>query len=216
MKKGFTIIELLIVVIIIWLLIWALKPMFTYKNVDRLKYDTCYLHINWKLDNFFQSAILQKSVYTWDKWRKVNTYWIKFDVTNQKIDLIYSWTQIWWNIIKSIDLNWTWFDKENDCFTPSYHTKLSWENIKVIIKPWLQVDNKADWDAWIVLYTWSSFSNKANNWATWAVSFYYCEWSWTQLKCYERNKIVIDTKVNLIKKYFCKKKRENPCASWSE
>ena len=214
MKKAFTIFELLIVMIIIWLLMGAFKHMFSYKDVDRLKYDTCDIHINWKLDNFFQDAILQKSVYTWSNWEKVDDYSIKFDVGNQKIDFIYSWTQIWGQIIKTINLNWTWFDEENDCFTPNYHTKLSGGNLKVSIKPWLQVDNNAGWEAGIILYTWSSFTHETTNWATWWVSLYYCEQSWWN--CFERNKIIIDTKVNLIKKYFCKKKNQNHCTNWSE
>ena len=200
MKKGFTLLELLIVVIIIWLLMLSFKNMFSYKDINRLKYDTCNVHINWKLDNFFQDAILQKSIYTGNKWKKVDDYSIIFDIDNQKIDFIFSWSQIWWKVIKTIHLNWTWFDEKNDCFSPGYHTKLSWENLKVEIKPWLQVDNDANWDAGIILYTWSSFENKAKNWATWWVILYYCEWSWWN--CFERNKIVIDTKVNLIKKFY--------------
>lgn len=212
MKKAFTLMELLIVVIIISLLIWAIGKMFSYKQVNTLKYDTCVLHVKWKLDNFFQNAILQKAVYTGWEWKKVNAYVVKFDKDNQEINFIYSWT----NVKEIIKLSWTWFDKINDCFAPWYYTKLSWENLKVIIKPWLQVDNSSDGDAWIILYTWSSFSNKASNWATWWVSFYYCEGSWSSLKCFEEDKIIIDTKVNTIKSYFCKKKRENPCISWSE
>lgn len=213
MKKAFTIIELLIVIIIIWVLMWALKNMFSYKNINTLKYDTCNIHINWNLDNFFQDAILQKSVYTWNKWKKVDNYNIIFDVTNQKINFIYSWAQIWGKIVKTINLNWTWFDKKNNCFNPGYHTKLSGENLKVSIKPWLQVNNNANWDAWIMLYTWSSTS-PAHDGSTWGVSLYYCEWNWW--KCFERDKIVIDTKVNLIKKYFCKQKRQASCTVWSE
>jgi len=210
MKKSFTLLELLIVVIIIWMLILAMKKIFSYKNIDFLMYDTCYLNINWKLDNFFQQAILQKSIYTWDKWEKVDEYNVFFNVNNQKIDFVYSWS--FWQFSKSISLTWDWFDRKTYCFSPSYHTKLSWQNLKISIKPWLQIDNNAFWDAWIVLFTWDSFSNKITNWTTWWVSFYYCEWNW----CFERDKIIIDTKVNLIKKFFCKKKNENTCISWSE
>lgn len=207
MKKAFTLLELVIVIWLLWLLIGSLWKVFSYKNVNPIKYDTCYINITWKLDNFLQDAILQRSVYTWYEWKKVDNYTIIFDVNNQKIDFIYSWA---W-VKETIHLNWTWEDRQYDCFTTSYHTLLSWDELKIDIKPWLQVDNQAWWDSWMIVYkNWT----KLNNGSTWWVNLYYCEWSWWN--CYERNKIIVDSKVQLFKKYFCMVWDKNPCPKWSE
>ncbi len=210
MKKAFTLFELLIVIWIIWLLVGSIWQMFSYKNVNPIKYDTCYVNINWKIDNFLQDAILQKSVYTWSSWNKVSSYDLFFDINNQKINFVYSWA---W-VVDTINLNWTWEDSKYDCFTNTYNTLLSWENLKISMSPWLQVDNNAWWNAWMIIYTWSSFNNSVLNGWTWWVNLYYCEWSWWN--CYERNKIIVDSKVHLFKKYFCKNEKEISCSNWSE
>jgi len=212
-KKWLTLVELIIVIIIIWVVSASLKNMFTYKNVTRTKYDTCYLHINSSISNFFQQALLQKQVYTWNAYKSVKDFEVIFDKNNQTISLVYSWP----NVEKQFVLKWNFVDHVNDCHNIAYHTYLSGENLKVMINPWLNPDvGSVEW-IWMTLYTGSNFNNKLKNWATWAVYLYYCPHVWT-VWCLEKNKIEVDTRTALFKSYFCQSLDMNTgkCKKWSE
>ena len=212
-KKWFTLIEMLVVIIIIWIIWWAIWKMFTYKNITRSKYNTCYLHINSNISSFFQYWLLQKQAYSWDKYEKVKNYQVVFDVNTQKVSLIYSWT----DQKKIYVLSWAFTDNINDCHDVNYHTLLSWENLKVVINPWLNPDQwKLEW-IWMTLYTWDNFDNKLQNGSTWAVYFYYCPGVWTKW-CIEKDKIEVDTRTALFKSYFCEKlnMKTKQCVLWSE
>jgi len=212
-KKWFTLIEMVIVVIIIWIVSWSLWKMFTYKNVTRSKYDTCYIHINSNISSFFQYWLLQRQVYSGNKYEKVKNYQILFDVNNQKVSLLYSWT----NQKKEYILSWDFVDNIDDCHWRQYHTLISWGNLKVVINPWLTPDQwKQEW-IWMKLYTWDNFENKLQDGSTWVIYFYYCPGVWT-LWCLEKNKIEVDTRAALFKSYFCKKVDIKTwiCKKWSE
>ena len=212
-KRWFTLVEMIIVLLIIWLISWALWKMFTYKDVTRAKYGTCYLHIDSNITSFFEYWLLQKQVYSWDKYEKVKNYQVVFNVNTQKVSLIYSWT----DQKKIYVLSWDFVDNLNDCHGKQYHTLLSWENLKVVINPWLNPDQgKQDW-IWMTLYTWNDFIKKLPAWATWAVYFYYCPGAWTKW-CLERNKIEVDTRTALFKSYFCEDVDINnwKCIKWSK
>ena len=212
-KRWFTLVEMIVVIIIMGLIIWSLWKMFTYKNITRSKYSTCYIHIDSNIASFFQYWLLQKEAYSWDKYEKVKNYQVIFNVKKQKIDLVYSWT----DQKKEYLLSWDFVDNINDCHTRNYHTLISWENLKVVINPWL---NPSKWQQewiWMILYTWDNFENKAQNGSTWVVYFYYCPNVWTKW-CLEKNKIEVDTRTALFKSYFCKTVNIKTwkCESWSE
>lgn len=213
MKKAFTLIELLLVVLVLWVLMWAMKNMFSYENVNRLKYDTCYLKTYWFLSNFNQQALLQKSVRTWDVLTWVNQYEIIFDNEHQKIEFIYSWA----SSKKVFNYSWDWTDIENDCYNTTYHTKIWDWNLKVIMQPGFQTTNATGSLSPMQIYSWDNFNTAIPNSWTWEIIFYYCKWT-SDAQCSELNKIVVEPKVQMFKTFFCKSLDDNreKCDKWSE
>ena len=210
MKKAFTLIELLIVVLIMWIVMAAVGKLFSYKDADRMNFDACYVSVYWKISNFFQQALSQRSVYTGSEYQAPNLYEIIFDKSNQEIKLVYSW--VW--VVKKIKFSWSWIDDKNRCYTKTYHTYFSWNVSKVIIKPGLQVDNATTSDAAMVLY--GPNGNKLPASETGFVDFYYCDTK-LNVNCLQKYKIEIDPRVYLFKTYFCVKLGSNKkCLKWSK
>jgi len=204
-KKAFTLVELLLVVSIIWILMYSLKGIFSYKNVEKIKFDTCYIHTYSKINTFMQDAFLQKMVYSWWTLRKVDLYSIFFDKNNQKIDFIYSWD---YKVIKSISFTWLWIDSTNDCYTKSYHTFLSWDNLKIDINPWLQADIN---DTPVKIYSWTTLIKAS--WS-WNMYLYYCQWN----NCLEKYRFTIIPSTYLLSTSYCEKVNFTnwKCELWSE
>jgi len=203
MKKAFTLIELLIVIILIWLLFWFFKNSFSYKNVEEQKFDTCYIHTYSNLTNFMEQALLQKMVYTGNKLTGVNSYVIDFDVNNQKLNLIYSWDT---KIVKTIAYSWAYED-ENGCFTKSYRAKLSGYNLKLKINPGLQADIN---DSPVKLYTWNSTNFTTNSWS---IDLWYCQWT----DCKQKYRFVfVPSTYLLLTKYCIKLSNNGTCSKWSQ
>ncbi len=208
MKKAFTLMELLIVVIIIGIIIAAIWRMFSYKQINRANFDTCYVKIYGKLDKFFQEALSQKGVLTGGKYIAPNYYNVIFDKSNQQIILDYSWV-----VKKPIKLVGNWVDEINKCYTRTYHTFLSWDISKVKIKAGLQVDNSTTSESPMELYSWT---DKLSSSHTGVVYFYYCDHP-SNNNCLQKYKLIIDPRSYLFKSYFCLKLGANwTCEKWSE
>ena len=200
---------MLLVVLIIWIIMWAVWKLFSYKDVDRMDFDACYIWTYWKISNFFQQAISQKWVYTGWKYKTPNYYVLNFDKNNQVVNLVYS--GLW--VSKQIKFSWTWTDDINKCYTETYHTYFSWNISKVVIKPWLQVDNSTTSDAAMVLYSWNTKKPASE---TWVVYFYFCD-SNLNINCLQKYKIEIDPRSYLFKTAFCVKLwSDKKCQQWSK
>ena len=208
-RKAFTLVELMIVLIIIWLIVASgIKDIFSYKNINRLKFDTCYIHIYSKIDNFFQNAVTQKWVYTWSKYESPLFYNILFDKNTQTLAFEYSWL-----IVNKLYLNGTWMDTKNECYAPWYHTFFSWYVTKIKIKAWLQVDTSLSSVSPVQIY---SGDVLLPPYKTGTVYFYYCP-NKSNLNCLQKYKITIDPRAYIIKSYFCKTIWANwNCVKWSE
>ena len=193
-SKAFTLLELLIVIIIVWILIWTIGSIFSYKNIDRLNFDTCYVNIYGKLNWFFQEALSQRWVYTGDMYRTPSFYNIVF--TGQELDLIYSWLKV-----KKIFFYWNWEDNINKCYTPTYHTFISGDITKVQIRAGLQVDTSTTEHSPMELY---SGNELLPAYKTGVVYFYYCDHP-SNTNCLQKYKIVIDPRSYMFKSYFCQK-----------
>ena len=196
MKKAFTLIELLLVVSIVWLLIYSIRWFFSYKDVEHMKFDTCYIHTYWKVTNFMQEALLQKMYFYSGEYRKIKLYSINFDVSNQKVDFIYSWDNK--KYINSIVYSGEWVDRINDCYTTTYVTKLTWTNLRFDINPGLQ--RKYEWESSVKMFSWWNMLALSSSWN---VIFSYCEdKAWKH--CKQKYKLSILPWVYVAKSFFCK------------
>ncbi len=209
MKKAFTLVELLIVMIIIWVLLYAVRWIFTYKNVEQVKFDTCYIHTYGKVTNFMQEALLQKMYFHSWEYKKIGLYTMHFDVTNQKLKLTYSWSTD--KYTSEIIYSWNWIDKINDCYTETYVTKLTWSNLEFKINPWLQ--KNYIWDESVKMFSWGTQTSLA---LSWNIIFSYCEdKAWKH--CKQKYKLSILPSVYVVKSYFCKKIDWNwKCVKWTK
>ena len=195
-SKAFTLLELLIVVLIIGIIVWSIWKIFSYKDVDRMNFDTCYVSVYGKLDKFFQEALSQRWTYTGNTYKVPDFYNIVFDTVNQKIDLNYSGLNT-----TSILFYWSGIDDINKCYTPTYHTFISWNITKVQIKAWLQVDVSTTEHSSMELYSWN---NLLPAYKTWVIYFYYCD-HLSNINCLQKYKIIVDPRSYMFKSYFCKK-----------
>jgi len=206
-KKAFTLIELLIVISIVGMLIYSMRWLFSYKNVERVKFDTCYIHTYSKLGKFMQDAILQKMYFSWTSYKKPLLYEIRFDIPNNKLLLSYSWEND--KYVESINFSGVDVDNVNDCFTKTYHTKLSWDDLKIDILPWLQADIN---DSPVKMYTWDTNLLPVNS--SWTVFMYFCQWN----MCLDKYKFTFIPSTYLLITSYCMKRDTNTlkCIKWSE
>ena len=214
LKKWFTIIELLVVVIIIWMLMRSFWGLFTNNNKDKLYYYTCSEKLYWEFNKFITDALTQKSVYSWwiNDFISPSHYIINADENQQKVVFYYSWA---W-VKKTFYLTGSGEDGNNYCWTKIYFTKLDISNsnsLWIKFNPWL-IDWYSKTDAWFGIYTWTDFNSL---WAfTWEIILSYC----TKLQCIQRNKIIFDRRSMNINFIDCLKRHENwsnlDCSQWTE
>jgi len=209
MKKAFTLVELLIVMIIIWVLLYSVRWIFSYKNVEQVKFDTCYIHTYWKITKFMQEALLQKMYFFSWSYHKLWKYTINFDVSKQKLIFMYSWSDKKYK--EEFLYSWDWLDNIHDCYTKSYVTKFSWSSLKLDINPWLQ--KKYIWDEAIKMSSWWTVLPLSTSWN---VVFSYCEdRAWKH--CKQKYKLSILPSVYVVKSYYCEKiNTGGVCVSWSK
>ena len=133
-------------------------------------------------------------------------YTIKFDPVNNKLDFIYSWDSL---ITKTLNFSWNNIDNENDCWTKTYHTKLSWDKLTIKINPWLQADIN---ESPVKLFTWNSTIQAPWNY-TWILYLYYCQW----IECKQKYKLKFIPSTYLFSTSYCIKVKNNwECDTWSE
>jgi hypothetical protein len=193
MKKRFfcfTIFEILIVILIIWLLFWAIKQIFTYKQRDFLKANTCVNTIVWDVTNYFYSALTSKWIKTWNIIVYPKRYIIVFSGDDQKVVLSYfswddtngsTWDYKIYNLTGS-DENSPDEDIQYWCYSNKYYVYLSW-NLSVVMQPWLE------WWSWR-----KGILINGQEWnKTWEVYFKFV-WYWYTGKVL--GKLVIDKRVN--------------------
>ena len=195
-SAAFTLLELLLVVFIIGIIVWSIGKIFSYKDVDRMDFDSCYVTVYGKLDKFFQESLSQKWIYTGGIYKTPNFYDIIIDKTNQKIQFLYSGLDT-----KVISFYGTGKDDINKCYSPTYHTFISWDITRAQIKAGLQVDTSTTEHSPMELY---SGNELLPAYKTWVVYFYYCD-HLSNINCLQKYKIEIDPRSYMFKSYFCKK-----------
>lgn len=134
-KKGFSFLEILIVIMIVGILFVTFRSSFQIKNKDILYGQTCIETIYGEINNFLHAAVSSKSLNSWGTQIFPDTYIITFDPTTQHIHL---WYEAQWNpyyIYRSISVTG---DVNNYCSTAAYTIVMSWDAYQVYINKWLQ------------------------------------------------------------------------------
>jgi len=162
--KSFTLIEIIVVIVIIWLIASWISTMFKMKEKDSIYSQACLASVYWELSNYVDNAITWKGIYTWSNWQTPDSYIISLDPSTDKVSLLYSWASSWSWLYQSFLLNWSWNDSKYKCYWDNYYVDLSWQSYNLSIIKWL------NWDI-------NNSSFNINSWTifTWDVDFLFCQ-----------------------------------------
>lgn len=204
--------ELLIVILIFWLILWATKSMFNLEQRDFIKSQTCVNNVYWEIKNFFDDASTGKWIYSWDvlNWWTVfpDVYGLEVDKVNQRIFLIYSWVDIgtttwtyltiWFSGAKE-----TWISPFS-CYDNGYDVSISTWTIDSLL-----VKKQFEWD----INNTPFLINQDLTAFTWDIYFYYCHQS---QNCRAIWKILFDKRVYQTRFSRCLQWYElGECTKWS-
>lgn len=197
-RKSFTLLEILFVVVLLSMIIFAAKDFFVMKNKDFIKSQTCVNHVAWEIKNSFDFVAFWRWFATWAAATAETIYPYKmildFNSVTDKISVTYSGkiesgnviTGVSWTLIPSFNLSGSWVWKY-DCFWQNYFVNLSWSNLNV------QVNYQLQWD----LNNPPIVINNSNNIYTWESQFYYCPIP--SMDCKIIWKMVLDKRSSLLK-----------------
>jgi len=140
MKKGYTLVELVIVMVIIWVLMLAFRNVFQVKNKDSLYGEACINNLYGDVSNYLYSAITSKAITSGTDKIYPTIYYIDFDTaeTGNAIRLAYSTggaiiTESYLSLTGTVPSNY-------NCKTNSYYMMLSGQFLQVKINKGLTED----------------------------------------------------------------------------
>jgi prepilin-type N-terminal cleavage/methylation domain-containing protein len=140
MKKGYTLIELLIVIVIVGVLMLAFKNIFQINNKDSLYGEACINNLYGEVSNYLYSAITSKGIKSGNVTVYPSTYYIDFNTTTNAIRLGYT-TTVDGPIITGQYLTLTGTVPKNfNCRSNAYVMTLSGKSLQVIINKGLSED----------------------------------------------------------------------------
>jgi len=136
-KKAFTLIEIVIVIALIGILMISFKQIFQLKNKDVLYGQTCSNYIYGDLNNFINSAITNKALYSGNTQFFPNYYIISFSTEQNTINLNYQQNNGLTGTRKSLNLSGD-IPSNYQCNKTEGIIKISGDNSIITIKKWLQ------------------------------------------------------------------------------
>ncbi len=141
-KTWYTMIEMLLVVILVWIL-WAMfRDSFQPKNKDILYWEACVNNIYADLSSFMNNALTSKNILSW--WERISPeqYFININPNNNTIILEYKRPND--NTLykyKSLDLTWN-MPPDYYCQNSMYNMILSWNATNITITKWLKENSE--------------------------------------------------------------------------
>ena len=186
-KKGFTILEIVIVIGIISVLMVAFKNLFTYQKKELLYGESCINRMFGEINNFLYSAITSKWLYISGVTIYPQQYIINFDTTKNAIILQYNTNTP--TTYKYITMTWA-MAQNYYCTNTAYQMFLTGEATTVTINKWLTPNNNMQN---FFINTWGIFS--------WLVKMIFCYTN--SSTCKELWSYAIDIRTQSIKNKLC-------------
>lgn len=134
-KKWFSFLEILIVIMIVGILLVTFRSSFQIKNKDVLYGQACIETIYGEVNNFLHAAVSSKSVNSWGEQIFPSTYIITFDPLRQRIDLWYETSWTFYSLYRSISMTG---ESNNYCSSSSYTIVMHGDTYQIYINKWLQ------------------------------------------------------------------------------
>ncbi len=141
-KKGFTLIEILLVVLIIWVMLSAGSKFFRPASKNKFYAQTCVNKVYWEVRTFTNNAIFGKWIAYSGAFYFPKTYNIVFDKINNKINLEIE-IQTWTITTSTIYLSWSRMISE--CWNEWYQVFFSWDVDEVKIRKNLEEKWSVRW-----------------------------------------------------------------------
>lgn len=136
-KLWYTMIEMLLVVILVWILWIMFRNSFKPKNKDILYWEACVNNVYADISSFINNALTSKNILSWSERISPEKYFIIINPNDNTIKLEYQRTNsgtIY--IYKQISLTWD-MPSNYYCQNNSYTMILSWNSTTVEINKWL-------------------------------------------------------------------------------
>lgn len=141
-KNWYTLIELLLIVIVIWILTATFRNKFEPKNKDILYWETCVNNIYWDISSFVNNALTSKNILSWVERISPEQYYININPQDNSIILKYKKPNDNTDyILKSLHLTWD-MPPNYYCQNNLYTMILSWNETNVIINKWLKENSE--------------------------------------------------------------------------
>lgn len=180
-KKGFSFLEMLIVIMVISILFVAFRSSFQVKNKDVLYGQTCIETLYGQVNNFLHAGLSSKAISSWNIQIFPKQYIISFNIPQQVIVLKYVIEQEA-DTYSNIPISW---DTKDYCSSNNYTIVMTWNNYTLQISKW-SLEN--------LNYSNTSISTGRN-------TFLQCDTSWTW--CKEIARFESDIRTLNIKKQIC-------------
>ncbi len=191
-RRWFTIIEVMIVMMIIGILFLSFKSYFQVKDKNILYGQACIESIYGQVNNFMHAGLSSKSLYTWSKAIYPDQYIIFFDAVSQTIILKYIAAQES-GYYSSIPIT------GNDimyCSSKAYKISMTWDTYEITINKGLQENAALQF-----FYLSGTRADGTPNLGTWADDFFLCYPTGTG--CKHIAHFELDTRTINLKKQIC-------------
>ena len=196
-KKWFTLLEMTLVVVILSIIIFVMRPFFESNKKDYLYIESCANKLYGDMNNFMYAAATSKWLWTWANKIFPNKYIISV-VNSGQIELDYTQTDGTTGVQLTDYITWL-----KDYYCRSNTSKLSWDFFTLTIDKSASAINGS---------TQAYALSGGSNLFTWAVSLYLC---YSPIVCREVANFEIDTRIQTIKRRKCLTINETywPCQS---
>ncbi len=136
-KHGFTLIEMIIVIVIISVIFIAFRQYFQVQNRDILYGQSCIENIYGQVNNFLYGGLTSKTIFSGNNKNFPSLYTITFDTTSQEISLGYeeNGTASNYETISLLTGN-----SNNLCTTNGYQILFSGDTYTLMVNKWLKED----------------------------------------------------------------------------
>lgn len=201
--KWFTLVEMLIVLVIIFIMINAIKTILSFSQRDFINSQTCANKASSRIIGQLNNALTSKSVFSWATKFSPQSYWVNIFST-WIIGYVYSWVDKVVLPDYSIVLSWNDTSISSECYSKNYKLVASWNIDSIEMKKWLSFDQK---DVFVI--TGWLIGPKVSL-LTWEIKFLQCVWT---APCKDLSKITADKRSLSIVQTKCTKWSWEKCVS---
>lgn len=125
-KAGFTLIEMLFVLVIISLLVSTGSWLFKSSDKNIISAQSCLNFTNWFITQTINSAVTGKWIYSWWKLNFPDSYFLQ--LSWQKLDFGYSWWTAWYKFTSTVLFSGSNNTSPYWCYAKDFYVQLTWNS----------------------------------------------------------------------------------------